>query len=136
MRAPILLSFIALILGAAPACAEVVALEASLTAFDSPHKNVESGRAQLTFDSATNQLQYSIRFSGLNEAASAAEIRGPARSDGKAPVIVRFYVPDSPISGTATLSPGEASALLAGHCYVEIDTATHPQGELLGPIHR
>ena len=124
-----------MLLGASHALADTIHLEAALTNA-SEIQGSGSGAAHLNFETTTHELNYSVRYTGLDGPATAADIHGPAQLGTAGPIVVHFYVPDSPISGTATLTEEQASALLAGKFYVEIDTSTHPHGELRGQIHR
>jgi hypothetical protein len=49
---------------------------------------------------------------------------------------VPFAVPESPISGTATLTEGQAAALMAGQTYVNIHTDANKSGEIRGQIEK
>lgn len=128
---------LALLLAAEPAAAETITLSATLSAHAAvpPSKSTGSGAGQFSFDTATKQLRYSVHYTGLSGSVTAADIHGPASDSGTAPIVVHFYVPESPISGTATLTDEQAKALLAGRFYVEVDTDAHQGGEIRGQIH-
>ena len=111
---------------ASPAGAEIYKYKAVLAAAsDGP-----TGRAQLTYNSDTRQLEYIVVFDRLSAPATNGHIQSSA--DGA--VVVQFPVVQSPIGGSATLSPAQAALLEAGQLSIDIDTAKYPAGELKGPI--
>ena len=116
--------------------AQVVRLGAALTAFEvvPPTTSQARGQGEFEFDATTNQLTFTIVFGGLGGPAVAAHIHGPAAPGVNADIVVAFPVPQSPISGTIRLSDAEASALLAGRFYVDVDTSASPRGEIRGQI--
>jgi hypothetical protein len=120
------------------AFADTVALRADLTSAAEipPNSSVGRGQALFTYDTDTNQLEYSVTYEGLSGSATAADIHGPAATNSNAAVIVSFPVPDSPISGTATLNASQAAALLADRLYVDIHTGAHTDGEIRGQIRK
>jgi hypothetical protein len=63
-------------------------------------------------------------------------IHGPAAAGANAGVSVPFTNPASPITGQATLTDAQASALMGGMMYVNIHSSTHPGGEIRGQITR
>lgn len=121
-----------------PAYAEVIALTAHLTSSAELPANDSKGRgdAHFSYNTETQQLAYSLTYDGLSAPASTVDIHGPAGPDANAARVVRFPVPESPISGTATLTSDQAAALLAGRLYVDIHTASHAFGEIRGQIQR
>ncbi len=120
------------------ASAEVISLRAALTSRSQVPSNDSPGTGQGTFsyNTDTKQLRFTITYDGLTGPATAAHIHGPAAADANAGVIVPFAVPESPISGTATLTEEQAAALLAGRTYVNVHTNTHRGGEIRGQILR
>ncbi|MEZ5936702.1 MAG: CHRD domain-containing protein [Hyphomonadaceae bacterium] len=117
---------------AAPA-AEMQTLAATL----GPSEGVTSdgtGTASFTFTPETGALDYTITYEGLTGPAVAAHIHGPAEPGENAPPVVPFADPASPITGTATLTPEQATELLAGKYYVNVHTAANPGGEIRGQI--
>ena len=123
---------------ATPSSADTITLGATLSgqAEVPANASVASGTGRFSYDTVTRQLTYSVRFSKLSGSATAADICGPAGPTSVAPVAVNFYVPESPISGNATLTDMQAKALLAGQFYVEINSSAFPKGEIRGQIHR
>jgi len=123
----------------APAArAEVLKFVATLDAMSEVPANASSatGQAEFLYNTDTAQLTYTVVYDGLTGPATAGHIHGPAAPGSNAGIVVPFPVPASPISGTATLQPAEAEALLAAMLYVNIHTAANPAGEIRGQITR
>ena len=60
---------------------------------------------------------------------------GPAAAGAYAGVALGFTGSvESPIKGSATLTPAQASDLLAGKWYVNLHTAANPGGEVRGQV--
>jgi len=97
-----------------------------------------SGSADLTYDSGTRVVTWSITFSGLSSEVTMAHFHGPAASGKNAGVKVwlskKGAAVSSPITGQATLSPAEAKEFLAGDMYINVHTKDHPGGEIRGQV--
>jgi len=84
-----------------------------------------------------NQMFYSIKYSGLAGAATAAHIHGPAMPGVPANVLVPLATPSGTsgtLSGSVSLAPTNVIAVLAGQTYINIHTAANPNGEVRGQI--
>ena len=117
--------------------AEIFRFKASLTgAAEVPASDsASSGQGEFVFDSSTSQLVFTVVYQRLTGPATAARILGPAKpGENAAAVVVTFPVPDSPISGTIRLNDAEVAALMAQLCYVNVQTAAFPEGEIRGQI--
>lgn len=90
------------------------------------------GEAQFTYDSDTRQLTYSVSYSGV--VGTSVDLHGPAAKSEDANIVVSFPIPDSPVSGMATLTDGQAAQLLAGRWYIDVHSDAHPTGEIRGQI--
>jgi hypothetical protein len=121
---------------AGPALAEETKYMAMLTAADEvpPTDSAGTGTANLTWNSDTKTLSWSIEFSGLTGAASAAHIHGPADPGANAGPQVPITDLESPSEGTATLSDEQAADLAAGKWYVNFHTEKFPDGEIRGQV--
>jgi len=119
-----------------PAVAETIVLKAALDAAAEVPLNAGGGTGQgaFTYDTDTKQLTYSITYDELTGPATAGHIHGPASPGENAGIVVPFAVPESPISGTATLTDDQAAALLGERLYVNIHTAVNKNGEIRGQI--
>ena len=96
------------------------------------------GRADFTLERATLKLSWTITFSNLTSAATAAHAHGPQTPGGNAGVLVGLApgAVKSPLEGSAILTEGQLDYLLTGRIYVNIHTTKYPDGELRGQIMR
>ena len=92
-----------------------------------------TGSASLTYDDITNNLNWSVTWSGLSGAATSAHFHGPALPNQNAGVQVLIGSP-SPAIGMAMITDLQATDLLAGLWYVNIHSTTFPGGEIRGQI--
>lgn len=92
------------------------------------------GEAQFTYHSDTRQLEYFVNYDGV--APTKVDIHGPAGTGENATAIVTIPVSESPINGTTTLTPEQASELLAGKLYLDIHSQAHADGEIRGQIRK
>jgi Cu/Zn superoxide dismutase len=134
----VVVTIFAIALANAPVFAETVALKAALSAAAEVPATDSKGAGQgtFTYNTDTKQLRFTITYRGLTGPATAGHIHGPAAPGANAGVIVPFAVPESPISGTATLTEGQAAALMAGQTYVNIHTDANKSGEIRGQIEK
>src|SRR5260221_405363 len=103
----------------------------------------------ITFDTDTLVLSLSIGygsalgFTDLTGPATGMHIHGPAPTNVPAPVIISLVANHTPatnpalggfIGGTVTLTPDQATNLLAGSNYINIHTALNPGGEIRGQL--
>lgn len=103
----------------------------------------------ITFDTDTLVLSLSIGygsafgFTDLTGPATGMHIHGPAPTNVAASVIISLLANHTPatnpalggfIGGTVTLTPDQATNLLAGSNYINIHTALNPNGEIRGQL--
>src|SRR5215468_733361 len=81
---------------------------------------------QGSYDTVTNQLTYTVTYSGLTGNATAAHFHGPADPDKTAGVIV-------PVQGSVA-SPIKGTAMLTGKWYFNIHTEANKPGEIRGQV--
>lgn len=102
-----------------------------------PTSSSGSGSASILFDDASNQLNWTITFSGLTGAATGAHFHGPAPAGTNASVQVNIGSISgltSPMIGATAISEAQEADLLAGLWYINIHTAQFPGGEIRGQV--
>ncbi len=122
-----------------PASAEMVKMMATLDgAQQNPPVTTDGkGAAELSYDTETKMLSWTVEYSGLSGPAAAGHIHGPAAKGKNAGVAVPFADEvASPVKGEAKLTDDQAKALMDGMMYVNIHTAAHKDGEIRGQIEK
>ena len=122
-------------LAATPALADTVKFSGQLAASNEVPANASAatGTLQASLDKESGTLTWTVSYSGLTGPAKAAHFHGPAPAGQNAGVALGFSgALDSPIQGSATLTPAQVADLLAGKWYVNIHTAANPGGEIRG----
>ena len=132
-------AFVALLLlGPAPACAEVLHYEATISPSTEVPPVTDSkatGHLNASYDPATMVLTYEVGYADLTGPAAAAHFHGPAPAGKNAPV----WIPvtgnlASPIKGSAKLTDDQAKALANGELYFNIHTPMNKGGEMRGQV--
>ena len=94
-----------------------------------------SGSVDAMLNRQTNELNWTITYSGLSGPATAAHFHGPAMPGENAGVVVPIPIGlDHPVKGAATLTAAQAAELLSGKWYVNVHTAANPHGEIRGQV--
>jgi len=93
-----------------------------------------TGTANITLDTGTNLLSWSISWSGLIGAATLMHFHGPALPNQNAGVQVGTGVLGPPVVGNAVLGVGQAADLLAGLWYLNLHTTAFAGGEIRGQV--
>ena len=117
--------------------AQVLNLGATLSGAAEVPPNASAGMGQLQaeFDKASRTLRYTLRYSGLSGPVKAGHFHGPAEAGKNAGVALGINnAGDSPVQGSAVLTPEQAADLLAGKWYINLHTAANPGGELRGQV--
>jgi hypothetical protein len=101
-----------------------------------PNTTMGTGKGTVTYDDETMEMSWNITFSGLTGDATAAHFHGPAKPGVAAGVAVGIKDKpiESPLIGSATLTPEQAQQLLAGMWYFNVHTAANPAGEVRGQV--
>ncbi len=131
------LALAALVGSGSAAFAETIVYKAALNAQSQvpPNDTKGTGTAEITFDTATKMLTWTVTFSDLTGPATAAHFHGPAEPGKTAGVVVLIgNNPTSPAKGTATLTDAQAADLAAGRWYVNVHTAANRPGEIRGQV--
>lgn len=96
-----------------------------------------TGNATMEFDPSTNELSWTIDFSDLSGAATAAHFHGPAAAGANADVQVNIGDVsglESPMDGSAELTSEQVTMLLDEELYINIHTGANPSGEIRGQV--
>ena len=100
-----------------------------------PNDSKGSGMVEAKYDTTSMKLTYSVTFTDLTGAATAAHFHGPAKPGENAGPIITLATPiGSPATGEATLTKAQADDLAAGKWYLNVHTAAHPPGEIRGQL--
>ncbi|NLR58148.1 CHRD domain-containing protein [Chitinophaga polysaccharea] len=115
-------------------------VSATLTGAQETPANSSTGTGTLTgtYDPATYKLSFTLSWSKISGVPTGMHFHGPGAAGVAAPVV--FAITGFPsavtgtVSGTVTLSAGQAGDLLSGRWYVNIHTANFPNGEIRGQL--
>ncbi|MBA3446891.1 MAG: CHRD domain-containing protein [Pseudaminobacter sp.] len=123
---------------ASPALAEMMKMSATLEGAQEvpPVESPGKGTAEITFDTESKKLDWTLEYSGLTGDATAAHFHGPAAKGENADVAVPMEDAKSGATGSATLTDAQAADLTAGKYYVNVHTAAHPGGEIRGQVEK
>ena len=99
-----------------------------------PVESAAVGTADITYDDATKMLTWTVEYSGLTGAATAAHFHGPAKEGENAGVAIPIDDLESPMEGSATLTDEQAQQLADGLLYINVHTAANPKGEIRGQV--
>jgi CHRD domain-containing protein len=122
---------------ATSAYAQTLKFKANMDATQEVPANDSKGKgtADLTYDTATKNLNWTITFEGLTGPAAVAHFHGPAEPGKNAGVALLIgQNPTSPAKGSATLTEAQAADLIAGRWYVNVHTAANKGGEIRGQV--
>lgn len=116
----------------------LVALAADLSGAEVVPQADSGGRGEFAavYDRATRLLRWKSSVGNLRGEVTGISFNGPADLDQNAPAVIEWQSAAGRASyeGRATLTPAQASNLLAGMWYVNVRTRAFPQGELRGQI--
>lgn len=94
-----------------------------------------SGSVDAVLNKDTNLFRWKVSYSGLSGPATAGHFHGPAAVGANAGVVVPWTSSmNSPMEGSATLTPAQTADLMAGRWYANIHTAANPGGEVRGQM--
>ena len=100
-----------------------------------PINSKASGEADIHIDVKDYQLSWTIKYSDLSGVVTGAHFHGPAMAGVNADVVVPINGDlSSPIKGEAILTAEQSAQLLEGKWYINLHTATHPDGEIRGQV--
>jgi hypothetical protein len=123
---------------AAPAAyAKTMKFQAKLDASQEtpPNDSKATGTADVTYNTTTQRLRWTVNYSGLTGPATGAHFHGPADPGQSADVAVPLQGKlASPIKGSVKLTKAQAKDLEAGKYYLNIHTDAHADGEIRGQV--
>jgi hypothetical protein len=97
-----------------------------------------TGAVTGTYDKTTKVLTYSVAYAGITPTVGHFHIGGPGvKGDVTVPFGFNNSTKDgyvSPITGAATLSMDQETALLANKFYANLHTAANPGGEIRADV--
>jgi hypothetical protein len=94
-----------------------------------------TGLAYAVLNKNTLMFRWKLSFTGLSGPALGANFHGPAVIGANANSMIALNAPImSPLEGKATLTPAQATDLLAGKWYLSVKTSGHPRGEIRGQM--
>ena len=131
------LALSALVAANSAAVAETIAYKAVLNAQNEVPANDSkgTGTAEVTYDTTSKTLTWTINFDGLSGPATMAHFHGPASAGANAGVVIMIGTnPTSPAKGTATLTDAQAADLQGGRWYVNVHTNANRGGEIRGQV--
>ena len=100
-----------------------------------PINSKASGEADVRVNVKDYKLSWTIKYSDLSGIVTGAHFHGPAIAGVNADVVVPISGDlSSPIKGEATLTAEQTAELLEGKWYLNLHTATHPDGEIRGQV--
>lgn len=103
-----------------------------------PVQTAGKGTAELTYDPVTRMVAWTINFSDLSGPVTMAHFHGPAAAGKNGAVAIwltkKGAMAESPIKGSATLTPEQAKDFTAGDWYINIHTSKNPAGEIRGQV--
>jgi hypothetical protein len=124
---------------AAVALAAPVSFTVALTGAQQvpPVQTSGTGTANLTYNSATRVVTWSITYSGLSSDATMAHFHdGAEGKNGKVVVWLskKGQPVSSPITGQAKLTAAQAKQFTSGSWYINVHTKNNPAGEIRGQV--
>ena len=122
---------------ATSAFAETITYKAALKGSNEIPANTSmgTGTADVTYDTVTKKLTWTVTYNGLSGPATASHFHSPAAATENAGVTVPLTgALTSPIKGEATLTDALAKDLADGKMYFNIHTAANPGGEIRGQV--
>lgn len=125
---------IAAILATGPVLAETLKFKADLKGSSEvpPTDSAGTGSGDITVDTATRKLTYTVTSSGLSGDATAAHFHGPAAQGENAGPVVDISAAIA--SGSADITDQHLADLQAGKWYLNIHTKKFPDGEIRGQL--
>ena len=127
---------VAAILAGNPAFAETLKFMADMKGASEvpPNDSAGTGMGDVTVDTETKKLTWTVTFSGLSGEPIAAHFHGPAEPGKNAGPVVD--ISGSLASGTADITDEQLADLQAGNWYLNVHTEKFPDGEIRGQVEK
>jgi hypothetical protein len=124
----------ALMMVSAPAFSETMTFKADMKGSSEvpPTDSAATGSADVTLDTATKKLSWTVTSTGLSGEATAAHFHGPAAPGASADPVVDISAAIA--KGSADISDQQLADLQAGKWYLNIHTEKFPNGEIRGQV--
>lgn len=124
----------ALMIVSAPAFSETLTFKADLKGSSEvpPADSAATGSADVTLDTDTKKLSWTVTSGGLSGDATAAHFHGPAAPGANADPVVDISAAIA--KGSADISDQQLADLQAGQWYINIHTEKFPNGEIRGQV--
>jgi opacity protein-like surface antigen len=125
----------ALLLGASAAQAEMLVFKAAMAGTSSVPANdsAGTGMVEMTVDTDTKKVSWTMTADGLSGAATAAHAHGPASATETAPPVIDMSG-DMMMKGSADITEAQWTEMKAGKYYVNVHTEKFPDGEIRGQL--
>ena len=120
----------------APAFAETMMFKADLKGSSEvpPTDSAATGSAEVTVDTESKKLSWTVTSSGLSGDPVAAHFHGPAAAGANADPVVDISA--NVAKGSADLTAEQLADLQAGKWYLNIHTQKFPDGEIRGQVEK
>jgi hypothetical protein len=99
-----------------------------------PTDSAGTGSADVTVDTASKKLSWTVTSSGLSGDATAAHFHGPAAVGENADPVIDISA--SVARGSADITDQQLADLQAGKLYLNIHTQKFPDGEIRGQVEK
>jgi Cu/Zn superoxide dismutase len=91
------------------------------------------GTAEVTVDTDTKKVSWTMSVEGLSGDATAAHAHGPASVTESAPPVIDMSG-DMMMKGGADITEAQWTEMKAGKYYINVHTAKFPDGEIRGQL--
>ena len=124
-----------LMFGASAANAEMLVFKATMAGSTSVPANdsAGTGTAEMTVDTETKKVSWTMTADGLSGPATAAHAHGPASMTETAPPVIDMSG-DMMMKGSADITEAQWTEMKAGKYYVNVHTEKFPDGEIRGQL--
>lgn len=121
--------------------AEVVAMVAAIAGPNEvpPTASSASGTGEIVLDTASRQLSWKMKWSGLSAPLSATHFHGAAPATANAGILVPIPASNTAsgeAAGSAVVTEQQVADILAGRWYINMHTPNYPACEIRGQVVR